>query len=105
MMTTGHSTLVSTHHLLALVRTSRIAFCASIQNGFRWADRNAISQAIPYPIASFYLVLIGGKVPANVPPRIEVPPLDEGPHQSYAIQWFSFATIAIVGMILYVRRK
>lgn len=74
-------------------------------NAFRWADRKAISQAIPYPIAPVYLVLIGGRSPANVPPRIEVPPLDEGPHQSYAIQWFSFAAIAIVGMILYARRK
>jgi surfeit locus 1 family protein len=74
-------------------------------NAFRWADKTAISQAIPYPIAPWYVVLIGGRTPANVPPRIEVPPLDEGPHQSYAIQWFSFATIAIVGMFLYARRK
>jgi surfeit locus 1 family protein len=74
-------------------------------NGFRWADRAAISQAIPYPIAPYYLVLIGEKSSPNVPPRVEVPPLDEGPHQSYAMQWFSFATISIVGMILYTRRK
>jgi surfeit locus 1 family protein len=74
-------------------------------NGFRWADRNAIVKAFPYPIAPYYLVLIGGKSqPANVPPRVDVPALDEGPHKSYAIQWFSFATIAIVGMILYTRR-
>jgi cytochrome oxidase assembly protein ShyY1 len=26
--------------------------------------------------------------------------LDEGPHRSYAFQWFSFATIAIVGGII-----
>jgi cytochrome oxidase assembly protein ShyY1 len=26
-----------------------------------------------------------------------VPTFDEGPHLSYAIQWFAFATIAVVG--------
>jgi surfeit locus 1 family protein len=27
----------------------------------------------------------------------ELPTLDDGPHLSYAVQWFSFATIALVG--------
>ncbi|MDQ6829523.1 MAG: SURF1 family protein, partial [Gemmatimonadota bacterium] len=37
------------------------------------------------------------------PARLALPPLDEGPHQSYAVQWFSFATIAVlgVGLLLY----
>jgi cytochrome oxidase assembly protein ShyY1 len=29
--------------------------------------------------------------------RLEVPALDEGPHLSYAIQWFFFAAVAVVG--------
>jgi surfeit locus 1 family protein len=32
------------------------------------------------------------------------PDLSDGPHLSYAIQWFSFATIALVGYPIYVRR-
>jgi cytochrome oxidase assembly protein ShyY1 len=36
---------------------------------------------------------------------VAVPPLDEGPHKSYAVQWFSFAAISIVGTVLYLRRK
>lgn len=74
---------------------------------YRWMDRTALNQAFPYPIAPYYLVLIGdsGHVAPNIPPRIEVPPLDEGSHKSYAIQWFSFAAISIFGMILYLRRK
>ena len=31
------------------------------------------------------------------------PPLDEGPHRSYALQWFSFAAIAIVGTFFFLR--
>ena len=29
--------------------------------------------------------------------RLTLPPLDEGPHFSYAVQWFSFALVALVG--------
>jgi len=74
---------------------------------WRWLDRDALSQAFPYPLAPYFVVLIaeGPETPPNVPPRLSVPPLDEGPHTSYAIQWFSFATISIIGMILFLRRK
>ena len=33
------------------------------------------------------------------------PVLDNGPHGGYAVQWFSFATIAIVGAAAVVRRE
>lgn len=74
---------------------------------YRWLDRATLSRDIPYPIAPYYAVLMAksGDQPANVPPRLDVPPLDEGPHRSYAIQWFSFAAISIIGMVLYLRRK
>ena len=80
---------------------------ATHSNAYRWLDYPTISKAFPYPIAPKFVVLIGdsGRVPVNVPPRVEVPPLDEGPHKSYAIQWFSFAAISIFGTILYLRRK
>jgi cytochrome oxidase assembly protein ShyY1 len=35
---------------------------------------------------------------------IPAPALDNGPHLSYAIQWFSFATIALVGGALWLVR-
>jgi surfeit locus 1 family protein len=77
------------------------------ERSYRWMDERALAQAFPYPIAPYRLILIsGGGAPlSNIPPRLEVPPLDEGPHQNYAIQWFSFAAISIFGMILFVRRK
>lgn len=80
---------------------------ATVANALRWMDRPTLSQGFPDPIAPYYLVLIGNSEdpPANVPPRVPVPPLDEGSHQSYAFQWFSFAAISIIGMILYSRRK
>jgi surfeit locus 1 family protein len=80
---------------------------ARAANAYRWMDFATLSQGFPYPVSRYYLVLIGNSEnpPADVPPRVPVPPLDEGSHMSYAFQWFSFATISIIGMILYLRRK
>jgi surfeit locus 1 family protein len=33
-----------------------------------------------------------------------LPPLDAGPHLSYAVQWFAFALIALIGGVLLSRR-
>lgn len=43
--------------------------------------------------------------PAKGLPRRWPPPgLDDGPHLSYAIQWFSFALIALVGTAVLIRK-
>lgn len=74
-------------------------------NAYRWLDLHAISASVPYPVYPFEVILEGDSVtPRNVLPRVQPPPLDEGPHLSYAIQWFSFALIAIVGMVFFIRR-
>ena len=77
------------------------------ESAYRWMDHPTLSQDFPYPIAPYYLVLIGEtqNPPANIPPRVPVPPLDEGSHLSYAFQWFSFAVVFIIGMVLYLRRR
>ena len=36
---------------------------------------------------------------------VEDPTLNEGPHLSYAIQWFTFSTIAVIGYPLILRRN
>lgn len=40
----------------------------------------------------------------GLPRRWPPPALDSGPHLSYAIQWFSFALIALVGTAALIRR-
>lgn len=40
----------------------------------------------------------------GLPRRWPVPVFDNGPHLSYAIQWFSFALIALVGTAVMIRR-
>jgi cytochrome oxidase assembly protein ShyY1 len=39
------------------------------------------------------------------PTPVEPPELDEGPHLSYAIQWFTFTLIALVGYPMILRRR
>lgn len=40
----------------------------------------------------------------ELPFTLELPPLDAGPHASYAAQWFIFTTIAVIGYPLVLRR-
>ena len=71
---------------------------------FRRLDRTQIQKILPYPIASYYVVLTDSSASASTPPRVEPLPLDEGPHRMYAIQWFSFAAISIIGLVIFLRR-
>jgi surfeit locus 1 family protein len=67
-------------------------------------SRAGIAAKIPYPLAPYYLVLTGGDSAGAHPARRELPALDDGPHLGYAMQWFAFATIALVGAGAVVRR-
>jgi surfeit locus 1 family protein len=71
---------------------------------FRRLNRAELLKDLPYPIANYYVVLTDSAQASNVPPRVEAAPLDEGPHLLYAIQWFSFAVISIVGLVIFLRR-
>jgi surfeit locus 1 family protein len=41
----------------------------------------------------------------EMPTPVEPPELDEGPHLSYAVQWFTFTAIALIGYPLILRRR
>jgi surfeit locus 1 family protein len=57
-----------------------------------------VRKALPYPVAPVYVVVLGDSTkPADRIVRLSVPPLDDGPHMGYALQWFAFAAIALVG--------
>ncbi len=73
----------------------------------RRIDLDELDAQIEGDVAPFYVDLIGS-VP-NVgdadPVPVPAPTLDEGPHLSYAAQWFIFATSVLVGWILAIRRS
>ncbi len=68
-------------------------------------DPGAVQQAYPYRLLP--LLLRRDSLPAGVAnlQPVAVPAMSNGPHLSYAIQWFAFATIALVGStIVFLRR-
>jgi len=65
-----------------------------------------VSRALPYPVAPIYVVELGDSaIAANRVARLSIPPLDEGPHFNYAIQWFAFAAVSLAGAAVVVRQS
>jgi surfeit locus 1 family protein len=67
------------------------------------ADPAALADSFPYPLAPLIVQWLpdGGAWSRSRLPvrRWPAPALDDGPHHAYAIQWFSFAAIALVGAV------
>ena len=65
-----------------------------------------LAAQIPYPILPIYIQ--PNPDPADTEPPIPSQPeieLTEGPHFGYALQWFSFAAIMLVGYPFYLRKQ
>jgi cytochrome oxidase assembly protein ShyY1 len=69
------------------------------------ADLVRLQQQMPYHLLPAYVELESSQ-PADSTglTPVPLPELDEGPHLSYAIQWFIFSALAVVGWILVVRK-
>ena len=69
-------------------------------------DIGRVQKQVPEELAPVY-VQLQSQDPADGtrPAPVDPPTLDEGPHFSYAVQWFIFATVAIVGYPLILRRR
>ncbi len=83
--------------------------------GFRrvwYAADEAMLRQLPYATPAVYVratpegeaPLRPRLAPSELPARRPPPELSNGPHLNYAIQWFSFAAIALVGWAVVVRR-
>lgn len=77
---------------------------------YRYLDPAVLAADIGAPVTRDYIVAEPPpdetRPPYNRLKRIPTPEItDEGPHQSYAIQWFSFALVSIVGAGVFVRAE
>lgn len=71
-----------------------------------YVNLDRIQKQIPYPILPVYIQL--NLDPNQTKPPIPFQPqldLTEGPHQGYALQWFSFATLLVVGYPFFLRKQ
>jgi surfeit locus 1 family protein len=74
---------------------------------FQRLDIPLISAHVGKTIEPMFLQLIA-ESPANAsqwPAKVALPPLDEGTHMSYALQWFFFCLVALTAWVVVVRRK
>jgi surfeit locus 1 family protein len=71
---------------------------------WRRLDLDALRQRLPYPLLPIYILQSPDSSLSRFPRRLEPPPVDEGPHLSYAIQWFLFAGLAVAFAMLVVGR-
>ncbi|MGH7458286.1 MAG: SURF1 family protein [Longimicrobiaceae bacterium] len=71
----------------------------------RRLDLEALAGVAGGNLLPLYLQLRPGPVSVNLPIPVPPPELDEGPHLSYAVQWFSFALIALAGFGVVVWRR
>lgn len=73
-------------------------------NSISLINSEALASSLPYPIVNGFVsiqeidVTQGGGLQPVQPPE-----LTEGNHFSYALQWFAFAAIAGVGLVLMIR--
>lgn len=69
-----------------------------------WMDPKLIKGQLGYDLLPLVLMADHvGSTQGQGPLPPERPALDEGPHLGYAIQWFSFALITVVGLVAYWR--
>ncbi len=73
-------------------------------NTIRLINSDALAATLPYPLVNGFISVIeitpaqdGGLVP------VQPPELTEGNHFSYAIQWFTFAGMAGIGLVVLIR--
>jgi surfeit locus 1 family protein len=59
---------------------------------------------LPYRLLPDYILLQSQAPAQQLPIPAPAPTFDDGPHLSYAIQWFAFATIAVVGCVVLLVR-
>ncbi len=82
----------------------RRAALTPVNSEMRQISSDAIAPTLPYPVLNGYLGLLtvtpaqeGGFTP------IELPEISDGPHFWYAVQWFMFTGIGVLGIIVFIR--
>jgi surfeit locus 1 family protein len=67
-------------------------------------DEAELRAQFPYALADVMLQELDGAGGPRYPTQLAPPPIDEGPHLGYALQWFAFALIGVIGWFALVLR-
>lgn len=75
-----------------------------VDGSVRLVNSDALQSALPYPVPDGYISALETTPPQStdlVP--IASPELSSGPHFWYAMQWFMFTGIGILGIVVFIR--
>jgi surfeit locus 1 family protein len=72
---------------------------------WRRLDLAALRGRLPYAVLPVYIKQSPDSALPRFPRREDLPPTDDGPHLSYAVQWFLFAGMAVAFAFLVVGRR
>jgi surfeit locus 1 family protein len=94
--------MVTSFTVLAKPGTVRLP---SAPRAVKTLDRDTLATITGAPLAPFILLALGDTVVRDLtrPARVPPPSVTDGPHLSYALQWFGFATVFMVGYGFFVR--
>jgi surfeit locus 1 family protein len=69
-------------------------------------DAGELASRLPYPLLDVAILQAPSPALPASPRRQSPRTLDDGPHRSYMLQWFAFATIAVVtGLVVLLGRR
>lgn len=87
-------------------RATKAVRMPSNARAVRTLDRDTLATMMGRPLAPFVLLALGDTVVRDISKLARIPPpaVTEGPHLSYALQWFGFATVFLIGFVVFARR-
>ena len=71
---------------------------------WRRLDLGALRERLPYAVLPMLVQQTPDSGLSRFPRRLDPPPIDDGPHLAYAVQWFLFAGLAAAFAFLVVGR-
>jgi surfeit locus 1 family protein len=103
---TGLARLSETRNFFLLPADPTASPAAPRLDAWFWIDIPQISGQVPYSLLPFFIEAAPRAGPATLPlSNYEDIDLSDGPHLSYAIQWFSFALILVGGSLVLWRQS
>ncbi len=93
--------------LLVPMPTGPVPPATGVRRVWYHLDPAALAAQLGYAVTPLLLqatTAAAGAGPNSLPRPLPPPSLDEGPHLGYAIQWFSFAVIGLVGWLVLLLR-
>lgn len=75
-----------------------------VDNQMRLINSDSISAVLPYDIVNGYIGLLTVDPPQGEEfETVAMPELSDGPHFWYAVQWFMFTGIGLLGIVVFIR--